>query len=106
MMIFAVNHTASAAEIVVVTAKDLNLQAFGFTFLFLNVVVGSNTTVVNSDIVSVRLNATQRAILDLQVIAPPSWPAPLPRAVFFEVHATTLRGTASQDLRVTLNVTP
>ena len=106
VMIFAVNHTASAAEIVVVTAKDLNLQAFGFTFLFLNVVVGSNTTVVNSDIVSVRLNATQRAILDLQVIAPPSWPAPLPRAVFFEVHATTLRGTASQDLRVTLNVTP
>src|SRR6266567_1279285 len=106
VMIFAVNHTASGAEIVVVTAKDLNLQAFGFTFLFLNVVVGSNTTVVNSDIVSVRLNATQRAIPDLQVIAPPSWPAPLPRSVFFEVHATTLRGTASQDLRVTLNVTP
>lgn len=106
VMTFAVNHTASAAEIVVVTAKDPNLQAFGFTFLFLNVVVGSNTTVVNSDTVSVRLNATQRAILNLQVIAPPSWPVPPPRSVFFEVHATTLRGTASQDLRVTLNVTP
>src|SRR5437867_3170078 len=37
VMIFAVNHTASAAEIVVVTAKDLNIQAFGFPFLLLHV---------------------------------------------------------------------
>ncbi len=105
-MQFAVNHTASAAEIVVITARNDNLASFGFTFLFLDVVVGSNTTVVNSDVVSVRLNATQRAILDLQVIAPPSWPVPLPRSVSFDVHATTLRGTASEDLRVILNVTP
>ncbi len=106
VMQFAVNHTASAAEIVVITARNDNLASFGFTFLFLDVVVGSNTTVVNSDVVSVRLNATQRAILDLQVIAPPSWPVPLPRSVSFDVHATTLRGTASEDLRVILNVTP
>ncbi len=106
VMTFAVNHSASAAEIVVITARNDNLASFGFTFRFLDVVVGSNTTVVNSDVVSVRLNATQRAILDLQVIAPPSWPVPLPRIVSFEVHATTLRGTASEDLRVILNVTP
>ena len=106
VMQFAVNHTASVAEIVVITARNDNLASFGFTFLFLDVAVGSNTTAVNSDVVSVRLNATQRAIVDLQVIAPPSWPVPLPRSVSFDIHATTLRGTASEDLPVTLNVTP
>src|SRR6266508_4302880 len=101
VMQFAVNHTASVAEIVVITARNDNLASFGFTFLFLDVAVGSNTTAVNSDVVSVRLNATQRAIVDLQVIAPPSWPVPLPRSVSFDIHATTLRGTASEDLPVT-----
>src|SRR6266508_4310487 len=53
---FAVNHSAAAAEIVVVTAKEPNLASFGFSFRFLDVRVGSNTMIVNNDTVRVELN--------------------------------------------------
>src|SRR6266487_103792 len=103
---FAVNHTAAASEIVVVTAKNPNLASFGFSFQFLDVVVGSTNTTVNNDTVRVELNASERALLDLQITAPPSWPVPLPATVRFEVHATTLRETATADLVVILDITP
>src|SRR6266571_5063605 len=106
VLTFAVNHSGPSPDIFVVTAQDPNLASFGFSFLFLDYRVGTNTTVANNDTVSVRLNASERVVLDLQVAAPSSWPVPLPRLVSFAVHVTTLRGSASKDLTVILNVTP
>ena len=106
VMTFAVNHSGPSPDIFVLTAQDPNLASFGFSFLFLDYRVGTNTTVANNDTVSVRLNASERVVLDLQVAAPSSWPVPLPRLVSFAVHVTTLRGSASKDLTVILNVTP
>lgn len=105
VLIFALNHTAPAREVVVVTAKAPNLESAGFTFRFTQVRIGSQTTLVNNDTVTITLNASERAVLNLQVTAPPSWPVALPKPVYFSVHATTVDEGVSKDLAVTLNLT-
>ncbi len=106
VLTFALNHTAPVREDVVVTATGQNLVSFGFTIQFTEVRIGSNAIPLNNDTVTVRLNATERAVFDLQVTAPTTWPAPLPVLVDLTVRATTLLETSAADLRVKLRVTP
>ena len=106
---FAVNNTGPAREDVVVSAKDAkaaNLVAAGFVIIFTAYEIGSKRTIRSNDTLSIRLNASQRAVLDLQVTAPTMWPAPLPQYVTFLVHATTLDLSVPKDLLVTLQITP
>ncbi len=55
--------------------------------------------------VTVAMNATERAVFDLQVTAPPTWPVTLPVDVDLTVHATTVLETSATDLPVTVRVT-
>jgi hypothetical protein len=59
------------------------------------------------DTLTFRLNVSERAVIDLLVTAPPSWPMTglLPADVTFQVHATTPDLTASRDLQIGLRVT-
>ncbi len=102
---FAINHSAAAREVVVVTAKDANLESFGFSIRFIRIQIGSNITVTNNDTVSFGLNASERAVLNLDIHTPTMWPVPLPQHVTFLVQAATLDGTASKDLTISVTVT-
>ncbi len=103
---FALNNTGPAREIAVVSAKEPNLAAAGFTILFTAYTIGSTRKSVSNDTVQMTLNASQRAILDLHVTAPSSWPAALPKDLHFPVVATTPDGSVETDLPVTLHLTP
>jgi len=104
-LMFAINNTGSVREDVVVNLRQNNLDRVGFVMHFTAYQIGTVTTPVNTDTVTFRLNASQRAILTLNLTAPPSWPAPTPANVTFQVHATTRDGVASRDLQVGLQVT-
>jgi hypothetical protein len=103
---FAVNNTGAVRENVVIVARDTNLASFGFTIRFTEYSIGANRTTLSTDTVEVQLNASQRVVLKLQIVAPRSWPVSLPRDVRFLVHATTPLAVLSQDLPITLHVTP
>ena len=104
-LMFAINNTGSAREDVVVNLRQNNLDRVGFVLHFTAYQIGTITTPLNTDTMTFRLNASQRAILTLNVTAPPSWPAPTPANVTFQVHATTLDGVASRELQIGLQVT-
>lgn len=103
---FAVNNTGPIKESVIVTAIDANLNAFGFVILFTSYQIGSVTTPVNSSTVTLSLGASQHALFDLRVTAPPTWPRPLPQYVSFSVTARTSDGVVHPELPVALRVTP
>src|SRR5439155_784882 len=78
----------------------------GFVIRFAAYQIGSSNVSANRDTVEFRLNASQRAVLDLMVTAPASWPSALPAMVTFQVHAATPDGIASPaDLEVPVQVT-
>ena len=102
---FAVNNSGPFHQDVVVNLRQYNLESAGFVIRFIAIQIGTNTTAVNADTVTLALNASQRAILDLRVTAPATWPVPLPRDVEFQVHATTPDEAVSNDLQARLRVT-
>jgi membrane-associated protease RseP (regulator of RpoE activity) len=104
-LLFAINNTGPVPENVVVNLRQNNLDRVGFVMRFNGFQIGTVSTPVNTDTVTFRLNAGQRAILTLNVTAPPTWPAPTPANVTFQVHATTPDGVPSKDLQVDLQVT-
>ena len=104
-LMFAINNTGPMREDIVVNLRQNNLDRAGFSMRFLSYQIGTVTTPVNTDTVTLRLSASARAILTLNVTAPPSWPAPTPANVTFQVHATTPDGVASNDLQVGLQIT-
>jgi len=105
VLTFALNNTGPVREDIVVNLRQFNLESFGFVIRFTRVTVGTNTTTVDTTTVSLLLNASQRAVIDLQVSAPSSWPRLLPTTVNFEVRTTTRDGVASAILPVALDVT-
>ncbi|TLZ55358.1 MAG: site-2 protease family protein [Methanobacteriota archaeon] len=105
-LMFALNNTGPASENVVVNLRQNNLNEFGFVIRFTAFRIGTATTPVSTDTLTFRLNAVQRAVLDLNVTAPSSWgTSSLPATVTFEVHATTPDGAAQQDLVIMLQIT-
>src|SRR5467141_275998 len=104
-LLFAINNTGPVPENVVVNLRQNNLDRVGFVMRFNGFQIGTVITPVNTDTVTFRLNTGQRAILTLNVTAPPTWPAPTPANVTFQVHATTPDGVPSKDLQVDLQVT-
>src|SRR5206468_1000808 len=88
LLTFAVNNTGPIRESVIMGAKDQNLVAYYFVILFTSYRIGSVSTAVNSTSVTFMLNASQRAVFDLQVRAPTNWSGrPLPQYVSFLVTA-------------------
>ncbi len=106
LLTFAVNNTGPVRESVIVTANDRNLDAFGFVILFTSYQIGSVTTPVSDSTVTLALSASQHAVFDLRVTAPPAWPSPLPQYVSFSVTARTSDGLVHPELPVDLQVTP
>jgi len=106
LLTFAVNDTGPIRESVIVTANDPNLNAFGFVILFTSYQIGSVITPVSNSTVTLTLNASQRALFDLRVTAPPTWPRPLPQYVSFSVIARTSDGLFHPELTVDLQITP
>src|SRR2546427_11943135 len=105
-LVFALNDTGAAPENVVVNLRENNLNEFGFLIRFTALQIGTATTPVNTDTLTFRLNASQRAVLDLNVTAPASWgTSSLPATVTFAVHATTPDGALQRDLLIMLQVT-
>lgn len=102
---FAVNNTGSTKDTFVVSLDRRNLDRFGFSIGFTAVEIDGNTTVLITEPIPITLDPSQRAIVNLTVQAPASWNGPLPVEVEFLIHATTPDGSASRDLRVTLQVT-
>ena len=102
---FAVNNTGAVRDSIVIVAREPNLAGAGFVIRFTGYRIGANRTTVSTDTVQVELNASQRVVLDLQVVAPTSWSIPLPQDLSFLVHATTPLAIVSQDLLVTLHLT-
>src|SRR5213083_2806202 len=106
LLVFAVNNTGPARENVVVSVRPNNLDRFGFVIRFTAYQIGSSNLSANKDTVEFRLNASQRAVLNLMVTAPASWPSALPAMVTFQVHAATPDGVATPaDLDVPVQVT-
>jgi len=104
---FAVNNTGPIKESVILTVNDRNLYAAGFVILYSSYQIGSVSTPVGNSTVTITLNATQRAVIDLGVTAPPTWSgAPLPQHVGFSVVARTSDGLIHPELPVDLLVTP
>jgi membrane-associated protease RseP (regulator of RpoE activity) len=106
LLTFAVNDTGPIRESVIVTANDPNLNAFGFVILFTSYQIGSVITPVSNSTVTLTLNASQRALFDLRVTAPPTWGRPLPQYVSFSVTARTSDGLFHPELPVDLRITP
>ncbi len=106
LLIFAVNNTGPAKENVVVSVRPNNLDRVGFVIRFTAYQIGSSNLSADKDTVEFRLNASQRAVLDLMVMAPAIWPSALPAMVTFQVHAATPDGVATPaDLDVPVQVT-
>ena len=106
LLIFVVNNTGPAKENVVVSVRPNNLDRVGFVIRFTAYQIGSSNLSANKDTVEFRLNASQRAVLDLMVMAPAIWPSALPAMVTFQVHAATPDGVATPaDLDVPVQVT-
>src|SRR6266705_1032725 len=107
VLTFAVNTTGPIKESVIMGVKDQNLITFGFVILFTSYRIGSISTAVNNASVTITLNASQRAVFDLQVRAPTNWSsAPLPQYPSFLVTARTTDGLIRPVLAVDLRVTP
>jgi len=108
LLTFAVNNTGPIKESVIMGAKDQkNLLAFGFVILFTSYRIGSVSTAVSNASVTITLNASQRAVFDLQVRAPNNWSSsPLPVYVSFLVTARTSDGLIHPELPVDLRITP
>jgi len=107
VLTFVVNNTGPIKESIIMGTKDQNLVAFDFAILFTSYRIGSVTTAVNNASVTITLNASQRAVFDLQVRAPTNWTsAPLPQYVSFLVTARTTDGLIRPELAVDLRVTP
>src|SRR5213594_166296 len=85
LLIFVVNNTGPAKENVVVSVRPNNLDRVGFVIRFAAYQIGSSNVSANRDTVEFRLNASQRAVLDLMVMAPAIWPSALPAMVTFQV---------------------
>src|SRR5256885_17014607 len=93
-------------KMVVLTLRKTTLTDFVFVIRFPAFRIATATTPVSTDTLTFRLNAVQRAVLDLNVTAPSSWgTSSLPATVTFEVHATTPDGAAQQDLVIMLQIT-
>jgi membrane-associated protease RseP (regulator of RpoE activity) len=106
LLIFAVNNTGPARENVVVSVRPNNLDRVGFVIRFTSYQIGTSNVSEDKDTVEFRLNPSQRAVLDLMVTAPASWPSALPAMVAFQVHAGTPDGVATPaDLEVPVQVT-
>ena len=102
---FAVNNTGLARETVVMSLRLNNLDRVGFAIRFTSYRIGGVNHSATPDTLTFRLNPSERAVIDLLVTAPPSWPTALPADVTFQVHATTPDLTASRDLQIGLRVT-
>src|SRR3989441_281472 len=105
LLMFTVNNTGPTKESVIVTASNLNLNAFGFVILFTSHQIGSVNTPVNDSTVTLQLDPRQHALFNLRVTAPPTWPRPLPQYVSFSVTARTSDGLVHPELPVDLQVT-
>src|SRR3989440_5193607 len=107
VLTFVVNNTGPIKESIIMGTKDQNLVAFDFAILFTSYRIGSVTTAVNNASVTITLNASQRAVFDLQVRAPTNWTsAPMPQYVRFLLPARTTDGLIHPELPVDLRVTP
>jgi hypothetical protein len=101
---FAVNNTGLARETVVISLRLNNLDRVGFAIRFTSYRIGGVNHSANPDTLTVRLNPSERAVIDLLVTTPPSWPTALPADVTFQVHATT-PDLVAHDLQVGVRVT-
>src|SRR2546426_663897 len=107
VLTFVINNTGPIKESIIMGTKDQNLAAFDFAILFTSYRIGSLTTAVSNASVTITLNASQRAVFDLQVRAPTNWSSsPLPQYVSFLVTARTSDGLIHPELPVDLRVTP
>src|SRR6266571_3753549 len=104
---FAVNNTGSVRVQLAVTAKESNLEAIGFVIAFTSYQIGSERKNWSGDTITLlSLAAGQRVVLELNVTAPPQWTGPLPSEyLHLPVRATTLDGSVTRELLVTLQVT-
>jgi membrane-associated protease RseP (regulator of RpoE activity) len=104
---FALNNTGQEAIDLVVTARNTNLEGAGFLIRFSRILKDGNTATLDEDTVRFRLNATERAVLDLQVTAPGSpWGGTLPWTYDFAVLATAApEGRPQEGLPVDLTLT-
>lgn len=103
---FAVNHTSSGRERIVLTIDPKNLDDPdpGFSLFFQDVTIGDTTTPVSDITVTVFLNETERAIVNLTIGAPASgWPVPV--EVDFLVRAATFDGSLTRELPVFVRLT-
>ena len=102
---FAVNNTGLRAETVAMSLRLNNLDRAGFAIRFTTYRIGGVNHSASPDTFTLRLNPSERAVIDLLVTAPPSWPTALPADLTFQVHATTPDLTAAVDLRIDLHLT-
>ncbi len=103
---FAVNHTNSIRERIVLTIDPKNLDDPdpGFSLFFLDVTIGDTTTPVSNITVTVFLNETERAIVNLTIGAPASgWSVPV--EVDFLVRAVSFDGSLTRELPVFVRLT-
>ena len=85
-----------------VTNGVTTIDRAGFAIRFTTYRIGGVNHSASPDTFTLRLNPSERAVLDLLVTAPPSWPTALPADLTFQVHATTPDLTAAVDLRIDL----
>ncbi|TLZ44721.1 MAG: site-2 protease family protein [Methanobacteriota archaeon] len=106
---FAVENTGPIRTEIVVSASGIiveNMEESGFVIRFTQVAINGTTTTLSGRTAAVNLTASQRAVFDLQVSAPPSWPVPLPKGQAFFVEGKLPDGIPPQSIKVKLWITP
>jgi membrane-associated protease RseP (regulator of RpoE activity) len=103
LLSFAVNTTGPSRETIVVTLDPRNLDRFGFSLAIRDVTVDETTISVNNLTVSFSLNETQRALVNVTIVAPASQP---PSAdVEFAMVVATVDGDLRREVPVFVRVT-
>jgi membrane-associated protease RseP (regulator of RpoE activity) len=104
---FAVNNTGGLRERIGLLIDPRNLDRFGWTIAFASARIepGSTTVPIPANPLSVRfvLNASERAILEIDVTAP-AGPPPVTPTVPFDVNGSIEDADVRKDLEVVLRV--
>jgi len=101
---FALNHTSAVTERVNLSILPMNLDSAGFTLLLTEVLLGNDTVALNAPYAELALGPHARAIVRLEVTAPPSLPV-VPSDWDFKVQAVVLGTDLTSELAITLTVT-
>lgn len=105
---FAVNNTGRTSINLVVTTDNTvnrNHEAGRFSIQFTRIEIDGNNTTIDLDTVSFRLNATERAILDLLVTAPAPGEHAVPADLIVLIQGAIRDGPPWTELAIELTLT-